>query len=82
MHSAFTPTYAFGILLAVTGAQSGAEMRMRLADDGFSPADCELWAQLFDTFDGGRHTAATVALLRERREDYEDAAFRTFEHEL
>lgn len=82
MPPAFSPYYAFGVLRAITGAESGAEMRMRLADDGFSAADCALWAALFDTFAGGSHTPASDALLRDRCEDFADAAFRAFEHDL
>ena len=64
----------------MTGAETGAEFRMRLADDGFSADECELWARLFDTFADGFHTAASDALLGERREDYEAATSRLFEH--
>jgi truncated hemoglobin YjbI len=75
-----TPYYALGVLRVTTGAETGAEFKMRLADDGFSERDCELWARLFETFANGVHTAASEALLRERAEDYEDATFRLFEH--
>ena len=76
-----TPYYALGVLRVTTGAETGAEFRTRLADDGFSADECALWARLFDTFAGGSHTAASEALLCERREDYHEATFRLFEHE-
>ena len=75
-----TPYYALGVLRVTTGAETGAEYRTRLADDGFSADECELWARLFDTFAGGSHTAASDALLNERREEYEAATSQLFEH--
>lgn len=82
MRPPFTPYYAFGVLRVTTGAETGAEMRACLADDGFSPADCELWARLFETFVSGHKTAASDALLRNSREEYEDATLRLFAHTL
>lgn len=75
-----TPYYALGVLRVTTGAETGAEFHLRLADSGFSADDCELWARLFDTFAGGSHTAASDALLSECHEDYEAATSRLFEH--
>lgn len=75
-----TPYYALGVLRVTTGAETGAELKMRLADEGLGAGNCELWARLFDTFAGGSHTAASEALLSERREDYEAATSPLFEH--
>ena len=75
-----TPYYALGVLRVTTSAETGAELRTRLADDGFSHKECELWAQLFDTFAGGAPTSASEALLRECEDDYSDATFNLFEH--
>ena len=64
----------------MTTAETGAELRTRLADEGFSRKECELWAQLFETFANGVPTSASEALLRERAEDFSDATFNLFEH--
>lgn len=77
-----TPLYALGVLRATSDAQTGAEFRMRLADGGFSARECDLWAQLFETFANDSHTPATDALLKERAEDYEAATFDLFEHRM
>ena len=75
-----TPYYAFGVLRVTTAAETGAEFRQRLVDQGFSAKESELWRQLFETFANYRHTSASEALLRERAEDFSDATFNLFEH--
>ena len=62
-----TPDYASGVLRVVTSAETCAELRTRLADDGCNRKECELWAQLFETFAGGAPTSASEALSARAR---------------
>ena len=75
-----TPYYALGVLRVTTAAETGAELRTSLVDAGFSRAECDLWARLFETFADGAPTAASKALLRECAEEYGAATCNLFEH--